>query len=171
MKKAGIQALIASLLVIVFAASSYAEFPKMKMTTSIPEDVTTPDRVDTRIGTLEFFDGFPTEATAQKCFDKLHFPPNVPAKDFWSVCVYDNQTRSLLQTDQQFPSVSSQRGVEESPDGSYDVYFGPQAPKGKESNWIQTVPGKGWNVILRFYGPLQPWFDRSWRPGASEPVD
>jgi hypothetical protein len=77
----------------------------------------------------------------------------------------------LLQTDQQYPSISSQRGVQENPDGSYDIYFGPEAPKGKESNWIQTVPGKGWNVILRFYGPLQPWFDRTWQPGDIEPVD
>ena len=49
-----------------------------------------------------------------------------------------------------------------------DIYFGPQAPEGKESNWIQTIPGKGWNVILRFYGPLEPWFDQTWRPGEIE---
>lgn len=102
---------------------------------------------------------------------KLHYPPNVPVKDFWSICVYDNQTRSLLQTDQQYPSLSSQRGVQKNPDGSYDIYFGPKAPKGKENNWIQTVPGKGWNVILRFYGPLQPWFDRTWQPGDIELID
>jgi hypothetical protein len=53
----------------------------------------------------------------------------------------------------------------------YDIYFGPEAPRGEESSWIQTVPGKGWNVILRFYGPLQPWFDRTWRSGDIEPVD
>ena len=99
---------------------------------------------------------------------KLHFPPNVPAKDFWSAVIYDNQTRSLLQTDQQFPSVMSQRGVQANADGSYDIYFGPQAPEGKESNWIQTIPGKGWSVILRFYGPLESWFDQTWRPGEIE---
>jgi hypothetical protein len=95
----------------------------------------------------------------------------VPANEFWSFVVYDNQTRSMLQTDQQFPSVSSAReGVQKNADGSYDVYFGPTAPEGKESNWVQTIPVKGWNTILRLYGPLQPWFDKTWRPGDPELV-
>jgi hypothetical protein len=102
---------------------------------------------------------------------KVHLPPHVPAKDFWSFVVYDNQTRSMLQTDQQFPSVSSARkGVQKNADGSYDLYFGPKAPAGKEGNWIQTIPGKGWNMLFRLYGPLQPWFDKTWRPGDPELV-
>ncbi len=96
---------------------------------------------------------------------KLTLPPNVPAKNFWSVVVYDPQTRSELQTDQRFPSLSSQKDVVKNSDGSYDVYFGPKAPVGKESNWVQTVPGKGWFMILRLYGPLEAWFDKSWQPG------
>ncbi len=99
----------------------------------------------------------------------LHLPPNVPVKDFWSVILYSNQTRSMLQTDKRFPSVSSQdKGLQVNPDGSIDVYFGPRAPDGKEANWVQTVPGKGWNTLLRLYGPLEPWYDRSWRPGEIE---
>ena len=102
---------------------------------------------------------------------KIHLPPNIPAKDFWSFVVYDNQTRSMLQTDQQFPSVGSQKeGVVVNPDTSVDVWFGPTAPKGHETNWVQTVPGKGWNVLLRLYGPLQPWFDKTWKPGEFEMV-
>lgn len=93
----------------------------------------------------------------------LHVPPNVPAKDFWSVVLYDTQTRSMLQTDQQFPSLSSEKGLLKNPDGSVDLYFGPKAPAGKENNWVQTIPGKSWLTIFRLYGPLGPWFDKSWK--------
>lgn len=101
---------------------------------------------------------------------RLHLPPDVPAKDFWSAIVYDPQTRSLLQTDQQFPSLSSQKpDIAVNPDGSVDISFGPEPPAGgKEPNWIQTIPGKGWWIILRIYGPLEPWFDQTWRPGEIE---
>jgi hypothetical protein len=103
---------------------------------------------------------------------KLHLPPDIPAKDFWSFVVYDNQTRSMLQTDQQYPSVSSQKkGLQINEDKSVDIWFGPKAPSGHESNWVQTLPGKGWNVLLRLYGPLEPWFDKTWRPGEFELVE
>lgn len=102
---------------------------------------------------------------------KVNLPPNVPAKDFWSFTLYDNQTRAMLQTDQQFPGLdSNKQGLQQNADGSYDIYFSPKAPTGKEDNWIQTVPGKGWNMLLRLYGPLDPWFDKTWKPGDPELV-
>ena len=96
---------------------------------------------------------------------RLSLPKGIPVKDFWSVIVYDNQTRSMLQTDQAAPSVSSQnKDIKINADGSVDVFFGPSAPEGMENNWVQTIPGKGWFMILRLYGPLEPWFDGSWKP-------
>ena len=102
---------------------------------------------------------------------KLHVPANPPAKDFWAVTIYDNQTRSQLQTSQPFPTLGSQsKGIKKNKDGSCDIYFAPKAPKGYENNWLETIRGKGWFVALRVYGPLQPWIDKTWRPGEIELV-
>ena len=56
-------------------------------------------------------------------------------------------------------------------DGSYDLYFGPTAPAGHGSNWVETIPGKAWFQLFRLYGPLQPWFDQTWRLNEFEPLD
>ena len=95
---------------------------------------------------------------------RLHLPPNVPVKLFWSVVVYDALSRSELQNGMRFPSVSQYTGPVANTDGSEDIYFGPQALAGKEKNWIKTVPGKGWFPYLRFYSPTEAFFDKSWRP-------
>jgi len=111
----------------------------------------------------EFFDGSRTY--------RLTLPPDIPESRFWSMMLYDRETRSMLQTDQPVPDVGSQSGtVVTNPDGTTDVYFGPAAPEGKESNWLQTDPGKGWFGILRLYNPLQPFFDKTWRPSEIEPI-
>ncbi len=103
---------------------------------------------------------------------KIHLPPNVPAKDFWSFTVYDCQTRSELQTDQQFPGIdNNSQDLKANDDGSYDIYFSPQPPAGKEGNWIQTVPQKSWNTIFRLYGPLKPFYDKTWKPSDPQRVD
>ncbi len=100
---------------------------------------------------------------------KLHLPPHVPVKTFWSVIVYSTQTRSMLQTDHRFPSVSSQnKDLLVNADGSVDVYFGPKPPVGKEPNWVQTISGQTWFTILRLYGPLESWFEKRWQPGEIE---
>ncbi|WP_205727854.1 DUF1254 domain-containing protein [Flammeovirga pectinis] len=96
---------------------------------------------------------------------KFHVPANPPMKDFWSFTIYDNQSRSMLQTDQRFPGIdSNQKGLVQNKDGSWDIFIGPKAPKGFEKNWIQTNPSKGWNTIFRLYGPLEPWFENKWYP-------
>jgi len=103
---------------------------------------------------------------------KLNIPANPPVKDFWALTVYDNQTRSQLQTSQPFPSVGSQTdGIKKNDNGSYDMYFAPKPPKGFENNWLETIPGKGWFVVLRMYGPLKPWIEKTWRPGEIELVE
>jgi hypothetical protein len=103
---------------------------------------------------------------------KLNIPANVPAKNFWSVVVYDPQTRSELQTDQLYPSKNSVRdALIRNADGSVDLYFGPEAPEGVEANWTQTVPSKGWFVLLRLYGPLDSWWEKTWQPGEFERID
>jgi hypothetical protein len=102
---------------------------------------------------------------------KITLPAPIPAKNFWSFMVYDNQSRSMLETDQKFAGVDSNSpDLKPNADGSYTVWFGPKAPVGKEGNWVQTMPGKGWNTLIRLYGPLQPWFDKTWKPGDFEPV-
>jgi hypothetical protein len=103
---------------------------------------------------------------------KITLPGPIPAKAFWSFVVYDNQTRSLLETDQKLAGVDSTNPrLKLGADGSATVWFGPKAPAGQEDNWVQTMPGKGWNVLLRLYGPLEPWFDKSWKPGDIELVE
>ncbi len=113
-------------------------------------------------------DGAPLDGAADY---RMTLPPDVPARDFWSVVVYDPQTRSELQTGQPFPSRNSERDeLSTSEDGSIDLLFGPTAPDEGAGNWIETVPGKGWFAILRLYGPLEPWFERTWVPGDIERV-
>jgi hypothetical protein len=103
---------------------------------------------------------------------KLNLPKDPPAEKFVSIVVYDPQTRSELQTSQPFPSKNTSRDkLITNEDGSVDLYFGPKAPKGKEANWIQTVPGKGWLSLLRLYSPTEAWYDKTWRPGEIELVE
>ncbi|HWV49806.1 MAG TPA: DUF1254 domain-containing protein [Microbacterium sp.] len=93
----------------------------------------------------------------------LTIPPDAPAKNFWAIDIYDTQTRSLLQS-AQYPALSSlSDALQAEDDGSHVLWFAPTAPEGKESNWIPTLTGKSWWPLLRLYGPLEPWFDMTWR--------
>ena len=102
---------------------------------------------------------------------KLTFPPNIPVANFWSIIVYDGQTRSMLETSQSGATLTSVfGGLEENADGSTDIYFGPKAPKGKEKNWLETTPDKTWFICLRMYGATEPWLNKTWRPSEIELV-
>ena len=106
---------------------------------------------------------------------KLTLPAGIPAKDFWSVTVYDAETRSLLQNGMLKPSVSLFDQPDVNADGSVDVYFGPQAPEGAadglQKNWVKTLPGQGWFTYIRIYGPLEPFFEQTWKPDDIVKVD
>jgi hypothetical protein len=106
---------------------------------------------------------------------KVTLPKGIPEANFWSFTVYDNMTRSMLDTPQRYPRAGSQSypspAAEPSADGSTTVYFGPTQPTGiARGNWIQTMPGKGWFLILRLYSPLEPFFTKAWRPSEIELV-
>lgn len=102
---------------------------------------------------------------------RLNIPPNVPVNQFWSVTLYDIETRCIIQNKEQIGDLSSRMDLVMNGDGSVDLYFGPTAPRGMEKNWIPTAAGKAWFTYIRFYGPLQPLFDKTWCPGDIEKVD
>ena len=115
----------------------------------------------------EYFDGSRTY--------KVTLPPNIPARAFWSIIVYDNQTRSMLQAPQRYLRAGRQGypgpAAVANPDGSTTVHFAPTKPAGvSDGNWIQTDPTKGWNTLLRLYSPLEPFFTKQWRPSEIELV-
>jgi hypothetical protein len=123
---------------------------------------------------MGFLDGDKNPFDGAKTY-KVTLPPNIPAGKFWSFTLYDNQSRSMLDTPQRFPRAGSQSypspAAEPNPDGSTTVYFSPKQPDGvKRGNWIQTMPGKGWFTILRLYSPLEPFFTKQWRPSEVELV-
>ena len=106
---------------------------------------------------------------------KVILPPNIPAGAFWSFTLYDNQTRSMLQTPQRYPRAGSQTyptpAAVANADGSTTIYFGPTKPAdAKEGNWIQTMPGKGWFTLLRLYSPKESFFTKEWRLSEIELV-
>ncbi|BCH25982.1 DUF1254 domain-containing protein [Mesorhizobium sp. L-8-3] len=115
----------------------------------------------------DYFDGARTY--------KVTLPKGIPAAAFWSFTLYDNQSRSMLATPQKYPRAGSQSfpspAAEANADGSTTVWFAPEQPEGvARGNWIQTDPKKGWFTLLRLYSPLEPFFDKSWRPSEVELV-
>jgi hypothetical protein len=96
--------------------------------------------------------------------------PNIPAANFWSVTLYEAENASGLANGQAFPSLGSRDKPQQNVDGSTDLYLGPKAPEGKASNWLATVPGKGYFAIIRLYGPTEAAIQKSWKPGDLEKI-
>jgi hypothetical protein len=93
---------------------------------------------------------------------RLRVTANPPVNQFWSVTLYDIDSRTLIANKEQIADRSSRQDLVKNADGSVDLYFGPSAPKGLEKNWVPTVPGKAWFCYFRLYGPLQAYFDKAW---------
>ena len=120
-----------------------------------------------RIGTAQFYLMTNKNRDGQ-AFDgagtyRLTVPPNAPVKQYWSVTVYDRETHALIRDMDRASVASITSGVQENADGSVDVYFGPRAPAGKETNWVPTDPHGKFELLFRLYGPEKPLFDRTWK--------
>jgi hypothetical protein len=103
---------------------------------------------------------------------KVEMPHPIPFNNFWSFMVYSGQHRSMLETDQKLAGLDSNNpSLKPNADGSYTMWFGPKPPVRHEGNWIQTEPNKSFCSLLRIYGPLEPWFDKTWKPGDFELVE
>ncbi|MEJ5020116.1 DUF1254 domain-containing protein [Ochrobactrum vermis] len=114
-----------------------------------------------RDGTGAYLDGGKTY--------RLSIPQPVPGNLFWSVTVYDAQTRSEVQTDQDKAALRSLFELKDLKGGEpVNLFFGPEKPSGEDGRWIKTVPGRGWFAYIRIYGPQEPAFDGSWKPGDFE---
>ena len=96
---------------------------------------------------------------------RLNMPKGVPAANFWSVTLYEAEYASGLANGQPFPSLGSRDEPVRNPDGSTELFLGPEAPAGQERNWLATVPGRGYFAILRLYGPTGPALAKAWKPG------
>ena len=94
---------------------------------------------------------------------RLTVPADAPVKQYWSVTAYDRATHALIRDMPRASAASQSAQLTKNPDGTVDLYFGPKAPAGKDSNWIPTNPSGQFEVLFRFYGPEKPLFDKTWK--------
>ena len=93
---------------------------------------------------------------------RLTVPANVPVKQYWSATVYDRATHALIRDLPRASAASQGAALKKNADGSVDVYFGPNAPAGQESNWVPTKADGEFEVLFRLYAPTQALFDKAW---------
>jgi hypothetical protein len=99
---------------------------------------------------------------------RLRLPPNIPADNFWSLTLYEAENGSGLANGQRFPSLGVRDGPEQNSDDSVDLYMSSVAPDGRDANWLEIVPGRGFFAILRLYGPTEDAINNTWVPGDIE---
>jgi hypothetical protein len=93
----------------------------------------------------------------------LHVPPNASVSQYWSATLYDRATHGFIRNVSHAGRSSQSPDLQKNADGSVDIYFGPQAPEGKSTNWVPTEAKGGFEVLFRFYGPQQTIFDKTWK--------
>jgi hypothetical protein len=93
---------------------------------------------------------------------RLRVPPNVPIEQYWSLTVYDRDTHALVKNVNRASRASNAADVKKNPDGSVDLYIGPKAPAGQETNWIPTDPARKFEFMFRLYGPKKEFFEKTW---------
>jgi len=91
---------------------------------------------------------------------RLHVPPNVPIKQYWSATAYDRETHALIKNMDRASRASNNTDMKTNEDGSVDIYFGPSAPQDQERNWVPTDPKRGFEVMFRLYGPTKALFEK-----------
>lgn len=101
---------------------------------------------------------------------RLRVPPNVPARQFWAATVYDVEPAGFIRESPK-TEVKSYQALQKNADGSVNVFFGPAAPAGKESNWVYTASGKRWVSLFRFCGPEKSLFEKTWKLPDIEEVN
>ena len=94
---------------------------------------------------------------------RLRVPANAPVTQYWSMTVYNRDTHTFIRNAKWVGRSSQTPGLQKQPDGSTDIFFGPTAPAGQESNWVPTDPNGRFEVLARFYGPQKPLFDKTWK--------
>jgi hypothetical protein len=109
-----------------------------------------------------FFDAGGQRLSGENTY-RLRVPADVPAKQFWSLNIYDLETASFIRDAKRIGIDSYDQKMKRNADGTVDLYVGPQPPAGQEANWLPTVAGRGWFPFFRFYGPEKPLFDKSWK--------
>lgn len=101
---------------------------------------------------------------------RLHLPPDVPIKLYWSITMYDRQTHAFIKDMPYFSRASTTPGLQKNADGSVDLYFGEKAPEGKDANWIPANPTGEFELLARFYGPEKAFFEKTWKMGDVEEI-